>query len=230
MEAEFDKHATSYRDLINQGAWITGEKYEDFIERRLDLLANDRRTLGLGQPSTILDFGCGIGATAEALHRRFPGARIDGVDASPDSIGVAAASAISNAHFQVSEGVALPFPDNTFDLIYSNGTFHHIDHGRHPRILAELTRVLAARGTLFVFENNPYNPLIVREMRKSPLDADAKTLVPRYLHRLERDAGLEAWPPRFYYFFPKALKALRWTEPYLRGFPLGAQYYVMGRK
>jgi hypothetical protein len=36
--------------------------------------------------------------------------------------------------------------------------------------------------------------------------------------------------PRYYVFYPKQLKRLRWSERYLRAVPMGAQYYVWGTK
>jgi ubiquinone/menaquinone biosynthesis C-methylase UbiE len=230
MPSEFDQYVGSYKDIINQRAAITGERFEDFIELRVRLFDADRIAVGSPAPRAILDFGCGIGATAEILRRRFPGARLQGVDSSLESIRAAESLQVPEATFCLSEGASLPFADRAFDLIYSNGTFHHIDHALHPAILRELARVLSPGGLLYVFENNPFNPVMMHGMRTNPFDAGTKTLRPRYLQRLVRDSGLTAERPRFYYFFPKALRALRWTEPYLRRVPVGAQYYVRGRK
>jgi ubiquinone/menaquinone biosynthesis C-methylase UbiE len=130
--------------------------------------------------------------------------------------------------FHYSEHTALPFPADSFDVIYSNGTFHHIDHAAHAAVLRELARVLRPGGHLFVFENNPLNPLTVLNMRRNPFDKGAKMLAPWYLRKLERGAGMRARAPRYYVFFPKHLKALRWSEKHLRRLPLGAQYYVWG--
>ena len=92
--------------------------------------------------------------------------------------------------------------------------------------------MLRPGGHLFVFENNPLNPVTVREMRRSPIDRGTKVLFPWYLRRLERDVAglLRARGPRFYVFLPKQLKALRWAEKHLRHVPFGAQYYVWGTK
>jgi hypothetical protein len=81
---------------------------------------------------------------------------------------------------------------------------------------------------MFIFENNPFNPLTVWNMHNNPFDKGTKMLFPRYLRRLLDGAGLRAQSPKFYVFFPKQLKGLRWSEPYIRWLPLGAQYYVWG--
>jgi ubiquinone/menaquinone biosynthesis C-methylase UbiE len=229
MPQEFDPYVESYRDIINSRAAISGDKFEDFIELRVRLMHEDRMGLGLAAPSAILDFGCGIGVTAKILRQRYPNSPIHGVDASPESIKSANALGVAGATFHVAEG-SLPFSDASFDLIYSNGTFHHIDRAQHGQVLRELSRVLSPGGTLFIFENNPFNPLMVYGMWTNPFDKGTKMLMPWYLRRLIRDALLEAAPPRFYYFFPRYLARLRWMEPHLSGFPAGAQYYVRGRK
>jgi len=70
----------------------------------------------------------------------------------------------------------------------------------------------------------------VRGMRQNPFDAGVKMLFPWYLRKLVRSADLRARRPRFYVFYPKQLKGLRWSERYLRRVPIGAQYYVWGTK
>ncbi len=225
--SEFDQYAKSYRDIINERAAITGESFEYFIDLRLRLL--DER-LGGARPSRVLDFGCGMGATQQAMRRLWPGAMLDGVDSSPESIKAAQSLGLERAGFHVSGQTALPFPDGVFDLVYSNGTFHHIDHADHAATFREIARVMRPGGHAFIFENNPFNPVTVREMRRTPFDADAKMLFPHYLARLERQAGLRVNATRFYVFYPKQLKFLRWTERYMMRVPMGAEYFVWGTK
>jgi SAM-dependent methyltransferase len=230
-QAEFDQYAQSYRDIINRhSVAITGEDFEYFIGLRVGLMLDDVQRRGEPEPRSVLDFGCGIGATEMVMRSRMPGARLDGVDPSPESIKTAAGQQVPNARFQVCAGIPLPFEDGSFDVVYSNGTFHHIDHAEHPAIFRELARVLRPGGHAFIFENNPFNPLSVYLMRSSPMDAGTKMLFPHYLAGLQRRAGLRVNATRFYVFLPKQLKALRWTEKYLKRLPLGAQYYVWGTK
>ncbi len=230
MASEFDQYVQDYKEIIDRGAALTGETFEYFIELRVDLLRREIEAAGVRSPARILDFGCGIGATERVLRDRFPSAAIDGVDASAESLKAAGALALRDVTFHLSESERLPFPDGSFDLVYSNGTFHHIDHGKHPAVFGELRRVLRSGGHLFVFENNPLNPLMVRGMRQNPFDAGTKMLFPWYLRSLVRRAELRARAPRYYVFYPKQLKSLRWSEKYLRSLPLGAQYYVWGTK
>lgn len=49
----------------------------------------------------------------------------------------------------------LPFPDRSFDLVFSYGTIEHVREVRQA--LAEAARVLKPRGRLLLFVNNLYN-------------------------------------------------------------------------
>ncbi len=74
----------------------------------------------------LLEVGCGMGT--DLLQFARGGAICTGVDLTPRSI------EISRHRFQlygipgsflVTDGERLPFPDNTFDVVYSNGVLHH---------------------------------------------------------------------------------------------------------
>src|ERR1017187_596688 len=158
MPSEFDSYVQDYKAIIDRGAALTGETFEYFIELRVDTLAGELAATGAGAPLRILDFGCGIGATEKILRDRFPAASIHRVDASAESGKAADSMGLRDGPFHFPKGEPLPFEDGAFDLVYSNGTFHHIDHGKHPAVFAELRRVLRPGGHLFVFEKNPLNP------------------------------------------------------------------------
>jgi ubiquinone/menaquinone biosynthesis C-methylase UbiE len=229
--SDFDQYARRYVAIIERDTVpITGESFEFFIALRLDLLAGELARVRAAPPAAILDFGCGIGVTERLLRDRYPQATIDGIDSSGESLEVAKRFEGRDVNFHLSSSVELPFADGSFDLIYSNGTFHHIDEVQHPAIFGELFRVLRPGGHLFVFENNPMNPLTLLVMRRNPMDRGAKVLLPWYLRRVQRRAGFDARAPVFYVFFPKQLKVLRPTEKHLRFLPFGAQYYVWGTK
>ncbi len=228
MANEFDQYATGYRDIINKYASASGESFEFYIDLRIRLLARQLTDAGAPSPRRILDFGCGIGVTEVHLRRRFPDAEIVGIDASPESVRAAEGLGLEGVRFAVSHDGSPPPDEAPFDLVYSNGTFHHIDHALHPATLRRLRRATRDRGHLFVFENNPFNPVMRYAMFRSPIDRDARPLRPGYLARVVREAGFDAKAPQFYAFFPAGLRALRPAEEWLRSTPLGAQYFVWG--
>jgi hypothetical protein len=67
-------------------------------------------------------------------------------------------------------------------------------------------------------------------MKRCPFDRDAQTLSPPQAHALLRTAGFEVVRTDFLFLFPSVLKALRFIEPHVARWPLGAQYQVLCRK
>lgn len=89
--------------------------------------------------STILDFGCGAGKTVSELQGygfQAYGCDFDVVISDTDKL--AAIRAIETEPYK------LPFEDNTFDFIYSNQVFEHVQN--YSESLAEIKRVLKADG------------------------------------------------------------------------------------
>ncbi|MGO9013514.1 MAG: class I SAM-dependent methyltransferase [Dissulfurispiraceae bacterium] len=228
--SDFDRYASDYRDAINKVTKLIGEEFEFFIDLRIRLMKEKLGKTFTDGNHTILDFGCGIGATEVHLRQHFPNSVICAADTSKESIVAAQKLGLEGVEFSALDGVSLHYENERFDLIYSNGTFHHIPHVRHAAILMELSRVLKKNGKVFIFENNPYNPLMMRNMRILPFDKDAVPVKPKRLFGLMEKTGYDANPPDYYFFFPNFLKVLRPFERYLRQVPLGAQYYVFATK
>jgi SAM-dependent methyltransferase len=228
---DFDDYVDDYRDIINRVSSISGEQFEFFIQLRLGLMKSR-----LGEQAAdaaaarILEFGCGTGSTETYLKEIFPKAVICGVDASVESIRAAQKKSLDGVAFVHSDALKLPFPDDSFDLIYSNGTYHHIDPAHHERVLFEMLRVCRPGGSLFIFENNPNNPLMMRAMRNNPFDKDATVVPPARLRERAEAAGFLSRELCYYFFFPKRLRRLRPLEKWLGRFPFGAQYFLWSRK
>src|SRR5262249_49708903 len=66
--------------------------------------------------AAVADLACGTGDLAIALRRRLPGARVEGIDASPRMIELARARAAGVA-FAVGDLTALPHSDGALDAI-----------------------------------------------------------------------------------------------------------------
>jgi SAM-dependent methyltransferase len=113
---------------------------------------------------SILDFGCGIGNATRALERAFAHASLTGCDRSVESIRVARELTAGSARAQYVElpESGLPFPDGSFDVVFSSNVFHHVDRVDQIRWGSELARVLTPDGSALLFEHNPYNPLTRR--------------------------------------------------------------------
>ena len=98
------------------------------------------------KPSAILDVGCGTGRLLRAAELRFTNARLEGVDAAEEMIGQAEAALArgSRIRFALAAAEKLPFPEASFDLIFSTMTFHH--WADQAKAIGEVGRVLAPGG------------------------------------------------------------------------------------
>jgi ubiquinone/menaquinone biosynthesis C-methylase UbiE len=103
------------------------------------------------QPGAILDVGCGTGKLLALAQSRFPGAQLAGIDAAVEMVRQAQASnPLGTIRFQQAMAEDMPFPNASFDLVFSTMTFHHWhDQGRG---IAEIARVLTPRGRWLLAE------------------------------------------------------------------------------
>jgi SAM-dependent methyltransferase len=95
----------------------------------------------------VLDVGCGTGVVALAAART--GARVTGLDLTPELIASARANAsITGAEIDWHEGdvEALPFPDGAFDVVISQ--WGHMFAPRPEVAIREMLRVLKPGGTI----------------------------------------------------------------------------------
>jgi SAM-dependent methyltransferase len=120
-------------------------------------------------------------------------------------------------------------PDSA-DLVYSNGTFHHIDPVDRPAEIRMIFECLAPDGVFALWENNPWNLGTRLVMRRIPFDRDAKPLSYLEAQELLNRCGFQIVATSFHFYFPAFLRALRRFEPYLERLPLGAQYCVLARR
>jgi ubiquinone/menaquinone biosynthesis C-methylase UbiE len=97
----------------------------------------------------VLDVACGTGnATIPAAHA---GARVTGLDFSPDLLAIArerAADAMVEVDWIEGDAQELPFDDAGFDRVIS--TFGHMFAPDHERTAAEMRRVCRPGGTIAV--------------------------------------------------------------------------------
>jgi ubiquinone/menaquinone biosynthesis C-methylase UbiE len=126
---------------------------------------------------TILEVGCGTGVTMEYLARLPFRHALYGVDFSRTMLNQAAARCASLANipsFALASGFSLPFPDQTFDMVFATRFIHQFPHEGKKRIYAELTRVLRPGGIAAVeFYAFSYHWLRyqLRERSRKPKDA-----------------------------------------------------------
>jgi SAM-dependent methyltransferase len=226
-DAEFDRFATDYREVLDRSLAVSGEDSAYFARGRVSWLS---RVLGPGarEVRALVDYGCGPGNVTPFLLETFPGAHLTGVDVSEKSVAEANARHGSDrARFEVLSAAS---PGPGADLVHCNGVFHHIPIAERPAALAWVRAALKPGGWFALFENNAWNPVVRWAMDRCPFDTDAIPIGPAAAVRLVRAAGFEVRGVDHLFFFPRALGALRRFEPWLRGVPMGGQYLVLARR
>ncbi len=222
----FDAFAESYDQDLQRALSASGEGKEYFARGRVEWLM--RRLAGRRvHPQSVLDFGCGTGATTQLLQSMGV-ARQFGVDPSERSIQVA-----REMHPELKgcfSTLAEFKPAGEFALAYTNGVFHHIPPAERLASARYVWEALAPGGYFGFWENNPWNPGTRHVMSNCVFDHDAITLTPPESRKLLRSAGFEILECTFLFIFPRVLRGFRFLEPALSSLPLGGQYMVLGRK
>jgi arsenite methyltransferase len=107
-------------------------------------------TLGPVHPGeAILDIGCGAGVDSIIAAKMVgPEGKVTGIDLVPEMLAKARENAritgIGNVTFLEASAEQLPFPDNSFDLVISNGVFNLVVD--KVKALEEVYRILKPGG------------------------------------------------------------------------------------
>ena len=103
--------------------------------------------------AAVLDVGTGPGILLVELAARRPDLRLTGIDLSADMITAANRNLRrfgDRAGAQVADVSALPFPDQSYDVIVSSLSLHHWE--RPEAAVPELARVLRPGGVLHIYD------------------------------------------------------------------------------
>lgn len=100
----------------------------------------------------ILDIACGPGQLLEILQRKFPKARLFGLDLSTAMI-KRLKEKLPEVETKIGDAENLPWPSNHFDIVTNTISFHHFPDPH--KALKEMHRVLKPDGTLFLMDLIP---------------------------------------------------------------------------
>lgn len=115
-----------------------------------------------GPYQDILDMACGTGSPTVALAKRWPDARITGIDLAPPLLLMAHAKLEHlgiPARLLQRDAERTGLPDGSFDLVFAQILFHEVPKDVAPRILAEALRLLRPGGLMVVADVEPYATL-----------------------------------------------------------------------
>ena len=150
-------------------SWAQDLGYPEELERVPDASAQSFAgvanpfSLGRLEPrERVLDLGCGAGTDSlVAAQMVAPEGRVVGVDMTPEMLAKARRSAsemgAENVEFVEGEAERLPFPDESFDVVISNGVIDLIPD--KEAVFGELVRVLRPGGRIQIADVTIQNPV-----------------------------------------------------------------------
>jgi 2-polyprenyl-6-hydroxyphenyl methylase/3-demethylubiquinone-9 3-methyltransferase len=128
----------------------------------------------------VLDVGCAGGFTTEFLSER--GAKVSGLDPSPNLIAAARAHAEltgKTIDYRVGYGEKLPYDDATFEVVTCVDVLEHVEDP--AQTVREIARVLAPGG-IFLYDT----------INRTPLSMFMMILMPEYLLKIV-PKGAHSW-------------------------------------
>jgi SAM-dependent methyltransferase len=162
--------------------WMDRTFYRSYQDNWDDWLFRERVLAEIGPESMVLDLGAGAGIVPQ-MNMRGSAARVCGVDLDP--------RVLENPYLddaRIADAGRIPYDDATFDLIFSDNVFEHLDDP--AAVLRECGRVLKPGGLVMFKTPNKhhYMPTIAR-------------LTPHRFHafvnRLRGRASVDTFPTRY---------------------------------
>ncbi|KAF3040210.1 hypothetical protein E8E11_003920 [Didymella keratinophila] len=121
----------------------------------------------------IYDLGCGPGNSTKVLLDAFPGAKVTGMDSSPDMISKARAT-LPDVQFELGDlATFAPEEEGEVDLLFSNAVFHWLRSPTRIETLTRLFKTLKPGGVLAIQVPDNYNELSHALMRDVAKREDA---------------------------------------------------------
>jgi ubiquinone/menaquinone biosynthesis C-methylase UbiE len=179
-----------YAEKYARQHWKMAERFGHEYARRL--------TSRGFQTGSIIDVGCGFGATNLILAQRFAGSEVVGIDLSEPLLRLARRAAADaglgeRARFEKADVQEIPYPDNAFDVAINVNMVHLVENP--SGMLDEIERVLAPDGLLLIADlRRSWLGLVEGELRSALTLREAKEMFRR--SRLRQGAfswGLLWW-------------------------------------
>jgi arsenite methyltransferase len=159
------------RQEFNQ--WAEQGKGEEMETHHISITEQTLSLMNLKSGDRVLDLGCGAGWASRLISKAVndtarPG-QVIGLDVSDEMIrrARAASTDYDNLMFVVGSAQQVPWEENFFDKVLSVESFYY--YADQERALAELFRVMAPKGELYIlinlYRDNHYSLRWVEELR-----------------------------------------------------------------
>src|SRR5579872_4229302 len=146
--------------------WAEAGRGEEMERHHLDITEKTIRLMNLQPGERVLDLGCGAGWATRLLARLVADGpegfgQVVGIDISDEMIrrARAASKEFDNILYVWGSAEKIPWEENFFDKMLSVESFYY--YPDQDRALAELFRVMAPRGRMFIlinlYKDNPYS-------------------------------------------------------------------------
>ncbi len=162
-------------------------QYLKFADHRVRPAIDLLNRVDLESPEVVYDLGAGTGNITEMLARRWPSARVIGVDNSPEMM--EAAKRVENLEWQQGD-IGNWRPDRPADLIFSNAALHWVDG--HTELFNGLMSAVAPGGLFAVQMPRNFGALSHTSISEAALGGPWRSV----LEPLLRPAPVEL--PQFY--------------------------------
>jgi ubiquinone/menaquinone biosynthesis C-methylase UbiE len=146
--------------------WAEAGEGEQMENHHLDITEKTLRHMNLRPGERVLDLGCGSGWATRLIARLVADGpegfgQVVGVDISDEMIRQARAASkeFDNVMYVWGSATQIPWEENFFDKMLSVESFYY--YPDQDRALAELFRVMAPKGRMFIlinlYKDNPYS-------------------------------------------------------------------------
>lgn len=144
----FDSASAFFDEIVHhydEAIYRCVPRYDEMLDQMLDYVSKPH-------PRAILELGCGSGNLTSRLLSRYPDAEIIGVDASGEMIQASRNRfhESNNLRFQQTTFQSLKFANDSFDLVVSSISIHHLQDAEKLQLFQEIESWLLPGG-IFTF-------------------------------------------------------------------------------
>ena len=129
---------------------------------------------------TLLDLGAGQAQDSRYFAEK--GYQVTATDFSAHALELAKQKSPETITFkQVDLSQRLPYPDESFDIVYAHLSLHYFDSATTQKLFSEIHRILKNNGVLTTLFNSNEDPEITEDKQLEPNFIEIKGIKKRYL-------------------------------------------------